>query len=95
MSKFFYKILTFEKEIRMIQLDINAKLYDLATEHPAIIDFMDEFGFQEIKMPRILQTDGRMSTFPMGAKMKHIDWDKIVIAFAEAGFEFSNQKVEE
>ena len=87
MSKFFYKILTFEKEIRMIQLDINAKLYDLATEHPEIIDLMDDLGFHE--------TAGRMATIPMGAKMKHIDWDKIVIAFAEAGFEFSNQKVEE
>jgi hypothetical protein len=95
MSKFFYKILTFEKEIRMIQLDINAKLYDLATEHPEIIDLMDGLGFHEIKMPGMLQTAGRMATIPMGAKMKHIDWDKIVIAFAEAGFEFSNQKVEE
>ncbi len=56
---------------------------------------MDDLGFHEIKMPGMLQTAGRMATIPMGAKMKHIDWDKIVIAFAEAGFEFSNQKVEE
>lgn len=33
----------------MIQLDINAKLYDLATEHPEIIELMDSLGFHEIK----------------------------------------------
>lgn len=79
----------------MIQLDINAKLYDLATAHPEITDLMDGLGFHEIKMPGMLQTAGRMVTIPMGAKMKHIDWDKIIHVFAEAGFEFSNLMEEE
>ena len=72
----------------MIQLDINAKLYDLATAHPEIVDLMDEVGFHEIKMPGMLQTAGRMATIPMGAKMKRIDWDEIVRVFEGAGFEF-------
>lgn len=79
----------------MIQLDINTKLYDLATAHPEIIDLMDGLGFHEIKMPGMLQTAGRMVTIPMGAKMKHIDWDKIIHVFAEAGFEFSKPMEEE
>ena len=79
----------------MIQLDINAKLYDLATAHPEIIELMDGLGFHEIKMPGMLQTAGRMATIPMGAKMKHIDWAEIVRVFAEAGFEFSSQIGEE
>lgn len=79
----------------MIRLDINAKLYDLATAHPEIIDLMDGLGFHEIKMPGMLPTAGRMATIPMGAKMKHIDWTEIVRVFAEAGFEFSNQIGEE
>lgn len=76
----------------MIQLDINAKLYDLATEHPEIIELMDTLGFHEIKIPGMLQTAGKMATIPMGAKMKHIDWDEIVSTFAEAGFAFSKYK---
>jgi len=76
----------------MIQLDINAKLYDLATEHPEIIELMDTLGFHEIKIPGMLQTAGKMATIPMGAKMKHIDRDEIVSPFAEAGFAFSKHK---
>lgn len=72
----------------MIQLDANAKLYDLATAYPEIIDLMDALGFHEIKMPGMLQTAGRMATIPMGAKMKHIDWEDITATFAEHGFEF-------
>ncbi len=73
----------------MIQLDINAKLYDLATLHPEIVELMDDLGFHEIKMPGMLATAGRMATIPMGAKMKHIEWNEIVAKFAEAGFEFA------
>ncbi|AYG00667.1 MULTISPECIES: DUF1858 domain-containing protein [Lactococcus] len=72
----------------MIQLNIDAKLYDLATAYPEIVELMDELGFHEIKMPGMLQTAGRMATIPMGAKMKHIDWEEIVRVFAENGFEF-------
>jgi hypothetical protein len=75
----------------MIKLDINAKLYDLATAHPEIIELMDELGFHEITMPGMLQTAGRMATIPMGAKMKHIDFDEIVRVFAAAGFEFDGE----
>ena len=52
----------------MIQLDINTKLYDLATAHPEIIDLMDGLGFHEIKMPGMLQTAGRMATIPLVQK---------------------------
>ena len=75
--------------MKMIKLDKEAKLFDLATQYPEIVDLMDELGFHEIKMPGMLQTAGRMATIPMGAQMKHIDWNEIVEVFAAAGFEFS------
>lgn len=72
----------------MIQLDKNTKLYDLATKYPEIVEIMDELGFHEITMPGMLATAGRMATIPMGAQMKHIDWQEVIEAFAAAGFEF-------
>lgn len=72
----------------MIQLDKNAKLYDLAIAYPEIVELMDELGFHEIKMPGMLNTAGRMATIPMGAKMKQIGWGEISEKFAQSGFEF-------
>jgi Domain of unknown function (DUF1858). len=72
----------------MIQLNIDEKLYDLAQQYPEIVDIMDELGFHEIKISGMLSTAGRMVTIPVGAKMKHIEWDKIVRAFEANGFEF-------
>ena len=75
----------------MIQLNIDAKLYDLSTQYPKIVDIMDELGFHEIKVAGMLQTAGRMVTIPVGAKMKHIDWDEIVRVFDANGFEFTDE----
>lgn len=76
----------------MKQININDKLYDLAAKYPDIIDIMDSLGFHEIKIPGMIQTAGRMVTIPDGARMKHIEWNKIVQVFADNGFKFINEE---
>ena len=72
----------------MKKLNKNAKLYDLASKYPEIVSLMDQLGFHEITLPGMLASAGRMVTIPVGARMKHIDWEEIERVFAAAGFEF-------
>jgi len=72
----------------MKQLNKSASLHELASQYPEIIEIMYQLGFKEIKIPGMLATAGRRVTIPQGANLKHIDWENMVRAFAEAGFEF-------
>ena len=71
-------------------LDLKRTVFELTEEFPEVIDIMANLGFSEIANKAIRQSMGRVTTIPMGAKMKHIPLADIVRAFTEQGFEVLN-----
>ncbi len=68
-------------------IDLNKTVYELVTSYPEIANIMADLGFSEIKKKVILQSVGKLTTIPKGAKMKNIPMDKIITAFKSNGFE--------
>lgn len=70
----------------MKEIDLTRSLYELAQEHPEVVEIMWSLGFQAIKKPGMLQTAGRYMTIPKGAQLKKIPLEQVLEAFKAQGF---------
>lgn len=68
------------------EIDLNKSIYELCSQHPEIVQIMQEIGFKDIANPAMLNTAGRFMTIAKGAAMKNIDIDIIKQAFEARGF---------
>ncbi len=71
----------------MKYLDLTKTVYELTKEYPELIGIMAQLGFKEITKKAMLNSVGKLSTIPKGAKMKGIPMKKIVSVLREHGFE--------
>jgi hypothetical protein len=71
------------------EIDLNTSIHELCSQHPEIIQIMQEIGFKDIANPAMLNTAGRFMTISKGAAMKNIDLDIIKKAFEARGFSIS------
>ncbi|MDF2592146.1 MAG: hypothetical protein K0S75_1612 [Clostridia bacterium] len=68
------------------EVDLNKSVYELYSQHPEIVQIMQDIGFKDIANPAMLNTAGRFMTIAKGAAMKNIDMDIIKQAFEAKGF---------
>ena len=54
------------------KLDLSKPIYELVTQYPELKDIMVELGFKEIANPAMLNSVGRLTTIPKGAKIHKI-----------------------
>lgn len=71
----------------MKHLDLTKSVYELTKEYPELVEIMAQLGFKEITKKAMLNSVGKLTTIPKGAKMKGIPMERIVSAFRENGFE--------
>ena len=76
-----------EEDIMSKKIDFNKTVFELVSEYPELIDIMANLGFTEITKKAMLNSIGRLTTIPKGAKMKGISMIDIVAAFMSNGFE--------
>lgn len=69
------------------KLDLSRSVYDLVKEYPEVADIMSDLGFSEIKNKVMLNSIGRVTTIPKGAKAKDISIQKVIMAFIKNDFE--------
>ena len=69
------------------KIDLNKTVYELVSEYPELTDIMYGLGFTEITKKAMLNSVGRITTIPKGAKMKGISMMDIVSALMSNGFE--------
>ena len=60
------------------KLDLSKPIYELVTQYPELKDIMVELGFKEIANPAMLNSVGRLTTIPKGAKIPKISMMKVV-----------------
>lgn len=68
------------------EVDLNKSIYELCSQHPEVVQIMQDIGFKDIANPAMLNTAGRFMTIAKGAAMKNIDMDIIKQAFESRGF---------
>lgn len=78
----------------MKQIDLSKSVYELVSEYPELADIMASLGFTEIAKKLVLNSVGRMTTIPKGAKMKGIPMERILETFKEHGFEVAQSRTE-
>ena len=78
----------------MKQIDLSKSVYELVSEYPELADIMASLGFTEITKKLVLNSVGRMTTIPKGAKMKGIPMERILETFKEHGFEVAQSRTE-
>lgn len=71
----------------MKRIDLRHTVYELVTANPEVADIMATLGFEEMRNSLMLNTAGRLTTIPMGAKLKSVPLDSIIKAFQEKGYE--------
>ena len=69
------------------KLDLNKPVFELVQEYPELVDVLKDLGFSEITKPAMLNSVGRITTIPKGAKMRNISMMKVVPALMSNGFE--------
>ena len=69
------------------KLDLNKPVFELVQEYPELVDILKDLGFSEITKPVMLNSVGRITTIPKGAKMRNISMMKVVPALMSNGFE--------
>jgi len=69
------------------KLDLNKSVYELTKEYPELIDIMAGLGFTEITKRAMLNSVGKLTTIPKGAKMKNIPMMDVVTTLMANGFE--------
>ena len=52
------------------KLDLNKPVFELVQEYPELVDVLKDLGFSEITKPAMLNSVGRITTIPKGAKMR-------------------------
>ena len=78
----------------MKQIDLSKSVYELVSEYPELADIMASLGFTEITKKLVLNSVGRMTTIPKGAKIKGIPMERILETFKEHGFEVAQSRTE-
>lgn len=78
----------------MKQIDLSKSVYELVSEYPELAEVMAGLGFTEITKKLVLNSVGRITTIPKGAKMKGIPMETILAAFKEHGFEVAQSRTE-
>lgn len=73
------------------KIDLSKPVHDLVKEYPELKNILKNLGFQEITKPAMLNSVGRITTIPKGAKMKGISMMDIVIALKSNGFEMEGE----
>lgn len=79
----------------MKQIDLSKSVYELVSEYPELADIMASLGFTEITKKLVLNSVGRMTTIPKGAKMKGIPMERILETFKEHGFEVEQSRTKQ
>ena len=57
----------------MKTVDFNDSLANILKQYPELLDILYDFGFTQIKAPRMLQTAGKFMTLKMGCELRKID----------------------
>ncbi len=68
------------------KLDLSKPVYELVKQYPELTNIMVELGFKEIANPVMLNSVGRITTIPKGAKMHKISMMKVVTKLVASGF---------
>ncbi len=67
-------------------ISIDTPIFNLVEEHPDLIYIMVEIGYAEITTPKMLNTVGRYMTLKKGAKLKKLEWPRIIKKFEDNGY---------
>lgn len=73
------------------RIDLSKSVYELTKDHPELIDIMAELGFTEITKKAMLNSVGKLTTIPKGAKLKNISMEDVVAALMSKGFELTGE----
>lgn len=73
------------------KIDLNKSVYELTNEYPELIDIMAGLGFTEITKKAMINSVGKLTTIPKGAKMKNISMMDVVTALMSNGFELEGK----
>ena len=73
-------------------LDLSKTVYELCEEYPEVPEIMSTVGFAEMKNPVARNSAGRVTTIPMGSKIKDVPLEKIIAAFKENGFSIKDEE---
>lgn len=68
-------------------IDLSKTIYELSKEYPELIKIMAGLGFNEITKKAMLNSVGKFTTIPKGAKMKNISMTDVVKILKANGFE--------
>ena len=77
------------------KIDLSKSVYELVSEYPELAEVMAGMGFTEITKKLVLNSVGRMTTIPKGAKMKGFDLENILKTLRENGFEAEQSRTEQ
>ena len=77
------------------KIDLSKSVYELVREYPKLAEVMAGMGFTEITRKLVLNSVGRMTTIPQGAKMKGFDLENILKTLRENGFEVEQSRTEQ
>lgn len=78
----------------MKKIDLSKTVYELVKKYPELKEVLKELGFSEITKAMVLNTMGRMTTIPQGARLKGIPMETILTAFRNKGFEVEPTRTE-
>jgi len=73
------------------KIDLSKSVYELTKEYPELIDIMADLGFTEITKKAMLNSVGKLTTIPKGAKIKNISMTDVVTALMSNGFELEGK----
>lgn len=73
------------------KIDLSKSVYELTKAYPELIELLAELGFTEITKKAMLNSVGRLTTIPKGAKMKNVSMIDIVTTLMSNGFELAGE----
>lgn len=73
------------------KIDLSKSVYELTKAYPELIELLAELGFTEITKRAMLNSVGRLTTIPKGAKMKNVSMIDIVTTLMSNGFELAGE----
>ena len=77
------------------KIDLSKSVYELVREYPELAEVMAGMGFTEITKKLVLNSVGRMTTIPQGAKIKGFDLENVLKILRENGFEVEQSRTEQ
>lgn len=78
----------------MKKIDLSETVYELVKKYPELKEVLKELGFSEITKAMVLNTMGRMTTIPQGARLKGIPMETVLTVFRNKGFEVEPTRTE-